>query len=309
MHQLAIISQHSDYYLTHLTLPENVNLCYHSTHSQWTPEMAHADIILAEPDLIQPHIQQCQNLKWLQSTWAGGNVLMNNPCTHYQLTGLKDIFGFPMAEYVMAYLLYFSRNIAGFSQAQQQHLWQPVPFTSLRNKHMGILGTGSIGQEVAKRARQFGMRVSGLSRSQAARPYFDHIFDQQDLLEHASQFDYLISVLPDTPQTHHLIDTPLLKALPRHCIVINGGRSNVINDESLLQALDTQQIAAAVLDVFDQEPLPASHAFWSQPNLYVTQHTAARSFPEDILPIFCDNLERFIRQQPLKYLMDFEKGY
>lgn len=309
MYQLAILSEDIDYYRQHVQLPPEVELIYTSSTKQWASQLQQADIILAEPDLIVPHIARCRNLKWLQSCWAGNKALLQHPYQQYQLTGVKQVFGQPMAEYVFAYLLYFSRNIQGFIQAQQQKQWQPPAFTSLKGKHLAILGTGSIGKEVAKRAQQFSMLTTGFSRSATPSPEFDTALPISQLASHAHKFDFVLSLLPDTSATTHLLNESIFKRLPRHCILINAGRGNVINDQHLITALEQNRLQAAILDVFAEEPLPEQHPYWQLPNCYVTQHTAAKSLPEDILPIFQRNLSAFIQGQPLNFVLDFNQGY
>jgi len=309
MHQLAILSQDFDYYQSHLELPKNLALTYASDTDLWVEQLAEADIILAEPDLIIRHIDKCHKLKWLQSTWAGNRALLQHSYQEYQLTGVKQVFGQPMAEYVFAYLLYFSRNIQGFIQAQQQGQWQAPTFGCLKGKHIAILGTGSIGKEVAKRAKQFSMLTTGFSRSAQPLADFDASLPISELALHAHKFDFLLSLLPDTPDTSGLLNLGIFQALPQHAIVINAGRGNVINDQHLITALQQNWLQAAVLDVFEQEPLPRQHAYWQLPNCFVTQHTAARSLPEDILPLFQQNLAAFIQGQPLMFELDFNQGY
>ncbi|MDH3281035.1 MAG: D-2-hydroxyacid dehydrogenase, partial [Gammaproteobacteria bacterium] len=119
----------------------------------------------------------------------------------------------------------------------------------------------------------------------------------------------LVSVLPDTPDTTKLLDHDVFTAMKPTALLINAGRANVIDDEALIEALVSRTLAAAVLDVFRQEPLPASHPFWSTPGLIITSHTAAVTLPRDVVPIFVDNFERLCRNAPLNYLIDRDRGY
>ncbi len=130
-----------------------------------------------------------------------------------------------------------------------------------------------------------------------------------DCLEFAQGLDYLVSVLPRTEDTNKIVDAQLLEALPRHAVFVNVGRGNAVDEAALEMALKEGRLSAAVLDVFEQEPVPAEHPFWSTPNLYMTYHTSAISYPEDITRVFIENYQLYIEGKPLKYIVDFDRGY
>jgi len=109
--------------------------------------------------------------------------------------------------------------------------------------------------------------------------------------------------------TRRIVNTDLLNALPPHALFINVGRGQTVDESALIEALNQNKIAAAVLDVYEKEPLPKEHPFWTTPNLLMTFHTAAPSLAEDIAKIFVENYNLFIENKPLKYQVDFERGY
>ena len=125
----------------------------------------------------------------------------------------------------------------------------------------------------------------------------------------AADLDYLVAVMPNTAATRHIVDAALLQALPARAVFVNPGRGSVVDEPALAGALREGRLAAAVLDVFEQEPLPSDHVLWRTPNVLITSHTAALSAPEDIAPVFVDNYRRFVRGEPLKYRVDFDRGY
>ena len=118
-----------------------------------------------------------------------------------------------------------------------------------------------------------------------------------------------MAVLPNTAGTRQVVDAEMLGALPAHAVVVNAGRGDTIDDAALVEALTAGRLAAAVLDVFPEEPLPADHVLWRTPNVHITCHTAAPSFPADIVGVFADNYRRYAAGQPLRYVVDFERGY
>ncbi|GGW92910.1 D-2-hydroxyacid dehydrogenase [Alteromonas halophila] len=268
-------------------------------------------LLLADPNLAAQIVPDCQHLRWCQSTWAGNTPLLSLSKRDYQLTGVKGIFGTQMREYVLAYLLYFSRNIATFNRQQRDtppH-WEEAPISRLAGQTLGILGAGSIASEVAPAARALGMKVIGMSRRGGEAHAFDAIYTPDQQHQFAGQCNALLNLLPDTPQTENLIDKALLSSLPDGAILINAGRGSAIVDDDLLDALNNGTLRAAVLDVFRQEPLPPTHPFWHHEAIYITSHTAAISRPEDVIEVFAANAKRFINDEPLHYVFDFERGY
>jgi phosphoglycerate dehydrogenase-like enzyme len=121
--------------------------------------------------------------------------------------------------------------------------------------------------------------------------------------------DYLVCILPRTKDTNKIVDAKFLGILPSHAIFINVGRGNAVDEVALVNALDKGELAAAVLDVFDKEPLPDDHPFWVTPNVYMTFHTSAISYPEDMTKLFVENYHRYIQGKTLQYVVNFERGY
>ncbi|MDC8832541.1 D-2-hydroxyacid dehydrogenase [Alteromonas gilva] len=310
--RLAILSRDCKTYARLLTplLPDCVSIrwCSDQPADIQTPQV---QLMLGDPDLLVQVINDCHNVAWAQSTWAGNAPLLRAPKRDYQLTGVKGIFGQQMREYVFAYLLYFARNIAGFKQAQDagENKWQAPEYNALAGQTLGIAGAGHIASSVASAAKVFGMQVIGLNRSGNASNEYDAVFTPHQKLDFARRCDYVVSLLPDTPATHKFIDAPFLAAMPEHSVLINAGRGVVIDDDALIAALTQAHIRAAVLDVFIEEPLPDTHPYWTLPNTYVTQHTAAISKESDVAMVFHDNLQRWLNDTPLNYVFDFDKGY
>lgn len=310
--QLGILSRDYKQYAALLAplLPDNVTLCS-STNDPSQFDTHSVQLALGDPDLLVQVVEQCHALQWIQSTFAGNAPLLQAAKRDYQLTGVKGIFDQQMREYVFSYLLYFARNIETFSAARHKpaNKWQPPAFDALAGKTLGIVGAGDIAAGLVDVATLFGMTVIGLNRSGVATADYAQVYRAEDKLAFASQCDYLLSLLPDTPATRHFIDAALLRELPAHCVLINAGRGITIDDVALVHALTSQQIKAAVLDVFIDEPLADDHPYWLLPNAYITQHTAAISREADVAVIFKGNLIRFLEKQPLIYAFDFDKGY
>ena len=271
------------------------------------------DLAFGEPALLRQVMPRLTAVRWVQSTWAGVEPLLDPALRRdYILTNARGVFGAQMSEYVFAYLLAHERRIFERQAAQEAGRWDQTPPTRLRGKTLGLLGVGTIGAALAGTAKHFGMRVKGYTRTTEDSADVDEYFHGPlaDVAgAFASEVDYLVSVMPGTAATRHLIGDAVLRALPPRALFLNPGRGGVVDEAALAAALKDRRLAGAVLDVFEQEPLPADHVFWRLPNVHITSHTAALSAPPDIAPIFIDNYRRLLRGEPLRYRVDFERGY
>ena len=271
---------------------------------------AQAEIVLGEPKAIRDALPSLSQPKWVQAIYAGVEPLVDPAQRRdYILTNARGVFGELMSEYVFGYLLFLEKRMLERIQAQRAHQWQRTESGLLRGKTIGLLGVGSIGARLAETAKHFGMQVRGYTRGSETSAQVDQYYHGDDLLKFADGLDYLVSVLPRTRETNRLVDEALLEALPNHAIFVNVGRGNSVDEAALAKALTDGKLAAAVLDVLEKEPVPPEHPFWDTPNLYMTYHTSAISYPEDITRVFLENYNLFIEGKPLKYVVDFEKGY
>ncbi|MFQ6371643.1 D-2-hydroxyacid dehydrogenase [Shewanella sp. YIC-542] len=272
--------------------------------------IAQADIWLAEPALAAPLLPHAKELKWLQSTFAGVEKLLTPKSrTDYRLTNIKGIFGPLMSEYVFGYLLAHCRQQQLYRQQQRQGLWQPGEYQSLQGKNLLLLGTGSIGCHIATTARHFGMHTVGMNRSGHHPAAFADIISNDALPAALAMADVVINTLPASPATANILDEHHLARLKHGAMLFNVGRGNAVDITALSALLSRRGDLTAVLDVFVQEPLPASHPLWQQENAIITPHVAAPSFPHQVVEIFVDNFRRWQQQQPLLYQVSFQRGY
>ncbi len=271
---------------------------------------ARAEIVLGAPNVIRDALPSLSQLKWVQSIYAGVEPLVDaRQRRNYVLTNARGVFGELMSEYVFGYLLFFEQRMLERIRAQQAHQWQRNEPGRLRGRTLGLLGVGSIGAHLAGTAKHFGMNVRGYTRNSETSTQVDNYYHSDDLLKFADGLDYVISVLPRVKETNRLVDESFLNALPEHAVFVNVGRGNSVDETALVKSLKEGKLAAAVLDVFEKEPLPPEHPFWDTPNLYITYHTSAISYPKDITRVFIENYRLFIEGKALKYVVDFEKGY
>jgi phosphoglycerate dehydrogenase-like enzyme len=309
MAELLILSRHAEAY-ARLVTPHVRSLVATANPDEALRAGGEYKILLGEPSLICQALPHLGRIAWVQSTWAGVEPLLGEGGRRdYTLTNVRGVFGPQMSEYVFGYLLAHERRILQRWQSQQAGQWDPTPPGSLHGKTLGLLGVGSIGVHIARTARLFGMRVRGYTRQSEDCRWVQAYYHGDALHAFAQGLDYLAAVLPNTASTRHIVDAALLSQLPPHAVFINAGRGRTVDEPALAAALSSGALAGAVLDVFEEEPLPAGHVFWQTPNLLITSHTAALSWPEEIAVLFLRNYQRYRRGLPLLYLVDFERGY
>jgi phosphoglycerate dehydrogenase-like enzyme len=269
-----------------------------------------ANIILGQPPMVAPILARLDRLQWVQSTFAGVEPLcVSGLRSDYVLTGVKNVFGPLMSEYVLGHILFRERHLAETMRNQAQKKWHLFTYRPLTRLTMGIVGLGSIGRHVAATAHHFGMRVLGMKRTRGKMDHVERVFLPHERNDFLSRLDYLVSILPDTPQTRSFFTLEDFQRMKSSAVFINVGRGTVIDQSVLINALEENYIGGAILDVFKNEPLPPENPLWQMPQVTITPHNAALSLPDKVMEIFSDNYQRFIEHQPLKYVIDIERGY
>jgi len=274
------------------------------------PDFSDYNIILGDPGLVSPALGSVTDLEWVQSTWAGVDDLCGKGLRRdYLLTGVKDVFGPAISEYVLAYIFANERQIFTKRDNQLKHQWSPLPYRRCSDILVGIAGLGSIGRHLANSLRQLGFQLSGLNRSGTSCDAMQKVYSGTNVRGFLEQPDYVVLTLPDTQETDGFINAETLGMMKNTSVLINVGRGNAIDEMALVSAINNGIIAGAVLDVFASEPLAQESPLWDLPNVLITPHTAATSFPEDIFNIFVENYRRYLDRAPMLNVVDFELGY
>ena len=264
-----------------------------------------ADVVVADPGLAAPIINtQFTNMIWLQSTFAGVNLLMDsNLRRNYTLCRIGRGFGEQMAEYTMGWILALQIKVPETIKNKHNKQWDTHPFKDrgvLVGKTLGILGAGQIGTSIAAAARAFGLLPLGLIRSgrtegeeSPASSFHELSTSMEDIL---AKSDYIVNCLPSTPSTRNVLTLPLLQATcgVRRPVFINIGRGDVISTSTIINALEAQLLSHCVLDVVETEPLPQDSPLWDHPSVTITPHISALSYPALVAEIFVDNLDRYV---------------
>ena len=285
-----------------------LEICSASQPEEVIDLIEEAEIILTWkiPDEL---LKKAKNLKWFASLGAGTEHLVKNPHIPESIPFTKvTVYGEMMAEYVFAYLLSFTRDLSKYFLDQRQKIWEQRRPERLRGKVLGILGLGSVGKEIAKRGKQFGMNIIGLKRIPEPVENVDQVFGPKDLEKMIPLVDYLIVVLPLTTETSHFLGERELGFLKEGTTLINIGRGKTIDEKALIKILKTKRMKA-VLDVFEEEPLPPESELWDMEHVIITPHVSGINLPEEICEEFVKNYERWVKGQPLIGLVDRSKGY
>lgn len=311
-HTLLLLSRDNNSYqqlLTQQALP-NLRLLVADNPSEAQQLAPQADILLGEPATIATVLSLATQLQWAQSTYAGIDALLQPGLRQdYKLTNIRGVFGPLMSEYVFAHLLSLTRHLPIYREQQKNRHWQALPYRPLSERRLLILGTGSIGQHLAMTAHQFGMEVWGVNRQGHEVAGFDDIYQPSALPHLLPQVDVIVSALPSTRETRHLFNRELLACCKPTAILFNVGRGDAIQSEHLLEALKSGRPGVAILDVFEEEPLPPHDPLWQLPNILITPHNSAWSHPEQVARIFERNYLRYLEQMPLEFMVDFQRGY
>jgi phosphoglycerate dehydrogenase-like enzyme len=250
-------------------------------------------------------------LRWVQLASAGVDHLAPYDPRRLIVTNASGIHGGIMAEYVMGLLLHASWSVARLVDQQRARHWERYPVRSLAGRTMGVVGTGRVGAEIARRARAFGMRTLGARRSGSPLDGFDGMFGPDQLPALFAASDVVVLALPLTGDTHHAIGARELQAMRPSAYLVNVSRGGIVDEAALLEVLRDRRIAGAILDVFEQEPLPPSSPFWALPDVVVTPHISSEldGWQVELARIFCRNLRRWMNDEPLENVVDAASGY
>jgi glyoxylate/hydroxypyruvate reductase A len=256
-------------------------------------------------------LRQLPNLTLLYSTGAGIDHLdLSSLPSHVQVVRMIEpgiIQG--VVEYVAMSVLAAHRHLIDYREQQAQRLWRARDSVPARERRVGVMGAGALGQRVLEVLGSFGFARFCWSRGSKQLDGVRSYAGQDQLLEFLAHCDILICLLPLTPETRGILNRRTLAALPRGAVLVNAGRGAHVEDEALIGALDSGQISRAFIDVFENEPLPAAHPFWTHPRLVLTPHIAGMTEPETAVPVVIENLRRHRRGEALHGLIDSNKGY
>jgi glyoxylate/hydroxypyruvate reductase A len=275
-----------------------------------TGDLSKVDYLVAwEPP--RTLVESLPNLKVLFSSGAGVDHLdfsiipADVPIVRMVEPGIVD----GMIEYATLSVLALHRNLVDYIHQQAAGRWLPITVVPAQMRRVGVMGLGVLGQAVMTRLANFGFQLSGWSRTPRDLPGVTCFAGPRSLEAFLGECDILICLLPLTDETRGILNRRTLAALPRGAALVNVGRGGHLEQQDLLDALDSGQVSAAVLDVCMPEPLPAAHPFWHHPRILMTPHIASMTQPETAAGIVLDNIARHRQGKPLLGAIDRVKGY
>lgn len=265
--------------------------------------------IVANPDPAE--LAVLPKLKWIQSLWAGVERLVKDVSDpSIQIVRLVDPnLADTMAEAVLSWVLYLHRDMPRYHQQQLNSEWLQHDVRMAKDRAVGLLGMGKLGQMAARRLVANGFSVSGWSRSGGNFSGVTMYHGDEGLTQLLQSSNILVLLLPLTDETRHLLDKQRLGQLPINASLINFGRGPLLVEKDLLDALDSGRLQHAVLDVFDQEPLPQSHPFWHHRSITVLPHIAAPTNKQTASVIVADNIRAFLETGSIPEGVNRSRGY
>lgn len=278
-----------------------------------------ADVILAcdgGARLLERALALAPRVRWVHARWAGLDhilfpALVESPLL---LTNSRGVFSSSLAEFALAGLLHFAKDLPRLERQRRAQAWEPFAMQELRGRTLGIVGYGDIGRAVARLAQAFGLRVLALRRQPAPAGSDDlaeQVYSVSQRRELLARCDHVVVAAPLTPETRGLLGAAELGSLPAGAVLVNVGRGPVVDEAALVAALRSGHLRGAALDVFEVEPLPPGHALWGLDNVLVSPHCADRvlGWLSEATRLFVRNFERFRAGRELLNPVDKRRGY
>ncbi|MBD2629784.1 D-2-hydroxyacid dehydrogenase [Trichormus variabilis] len=267
-----------------------------------------------KPTTLHRVLDAAPSLRWHHAPNAGVNHILTPKYLERDLilTNGAGVHAIPIAEFVITYILAYAKHLPKLYHLQAEHNWQRgLPIQELLDKTLLIIGAGGIGQEIAIRAKAFGMRIFGSSRHPKPLPNFDKLVGINEWKELLPEANFIVIATPLTQETKGIIDLETLRLFRPDAYLINIARGAIVDESALTKALQEGWIAGAALDTVFTEPLPPESPLWSLPNVFITPHCSGNSprVKERSLALFLDNLNRYLQGQPLRNVVDKTAGY
>jgi len=281
-----------------------------------------AEVLYGIPDVAPPALARTvaanPNLRWVMTMAAGGGSqvvaagLPDEALNRIVFTTSAGAHGVPLAEWAVFGLFCGRKELPRLQRQQRAHDWPTrIVGRPIEGSTVLIAGLGGIGQQVAARCKALGMTVLGVKRSVSPVDNVDEVHALDDLAAIIGRADHIVLTLPGTEQTEHLVNAELLAKTKPGVTVVNVGRGTVIDEGALIDALRTEQVGFAALDVFEREPLEADSPLWDLDNVLISPHSGGLDSKEDerICEIFCRNLRAYLAGRPMDNVVDTRLGY
>lgn len=262
------------------------------------------DVVVCNSLFLYNDIKKFTNLKAVQLLSSGIErfPIKDVDLEKIKLLNARGIYSIPIAEWIILKILELYKDTPTFINNQSNKIWEKKrDLLELYSNKACIVGAGSIGTEVAKRLKGFGVEIIGIASSIKSRKYFDRMYTIDKLYEGVKDCDLIILTIPLTDETKGLIDKNLISYMKKEAIIINVSRGGVINEYDLINALNNNDIGGAILDVFEQEPLSTKNALWEFKNVIITPHNSfvSNRNRDRLYKLIINNLEAILKNEKL----------
>lgn len=270
------------------------------------------DILIAFGPMLNDQVFEAnRNIRWVQALGTGVDGIADRDALAEDvlLSSMRGIHGPQMSEMAFLMMLSLNRKFARVLENQKSHTWARWPGEILELKTVGIWGVGLIAEALAKRCKAFDMTVVGITNMPRTLEHFDRMIARTDVIEGVKDLDYLVVLAPYTPENEGMVSAEVLAAMKPSAYLINLARGKVADDQAIIDAVTSGQIAGAGLDVFDEEPLPADSPFWDLPNVIVTPHMGGMSeaYVRQAMPVIEHNLRAYLENRPTDMINKVER--
>ncbi|GAA2792801.1 D-2-hydroxyacid dehydrogenase [Saccharopolyspora taberi] len=296
---------------------ERIARVRYATEDDLADALPGADVLFVwafRSDALAAAWPAADSLRWVHTASAGVDrllfpQLLDSPV---ELTNSRGVFDRPMAEYVLATVLTFAKDLHTTLRHQDQRHWQHRETERIQHRTALVVGTGPIGRAIAALLTAAGLRVSGIGRvARDDDPDFGTVHASDEIADHVGDADFVVLAAPLTEQTKNLVDARVLARCKPTARLINVGRGELLVQDDLVTALRAGHLAGAALDVFETEPLPPSSPLWDMPNVLISPHMSGDTvgWTDELVELFLHNLSDYAHGEPLRNVVDKQRGY
>lgn len=280
----------------------------------FSEELKDVEVLVCYNPFKTLDISKFPNLKWIQLTSVGIDQVPINILKEKNiiLTNNKSGYSIPIGEWIVLKLLEMHKNSKAFYQKQSEKIWKiDTSLLELYGKTIGFIGTGSIASEAAKRLKGFDVKILGLNTRGTNTEYFDQCYSIDKIKDMVKLCDAVVVSIPHTEKTHNLLNEEVFQEMKNGVYLVNIARGSIIHESAMIENLKNGKIKCAALDVFEKEPLDENNPLWEMENVIITPHNSWVSEMRDDrrFNIIYENLKRYVSDQPLRNIVDLNKGY
>jgi len=281
----------------------------HTWPYEGDPAAIHYALVWQPPE---GELKSYPNLKAIFSIGAGIDHLASDPDLPEGVPVVRMVepgLTAGMSEYVAYAVLGHHRFMLDYARQRSEKLWREIPQVAAGARQVGMLGMGVLGRDALEKLMPFGFKLAGWSRTPKSITGISCYHGEEGLREFLAETDILVCLLPLTPETEGILCRETFDQLPEGAAVVSVGRGGHLVEDDLLAALDSGRLSGATLDVFRKEPLPKKHPFWAHPRIFITPHIASMTIPESACQAVVANIHRLEAGEPLRHVVDMERGY